>query len=452
MNETNILFQDKLGNYVERYGDLFMVHRRSNQEKVVQYMEGLFHEGKHNIERMNERIKSSNYHQLHHFISVSPWDHELVLDSVSKDLSVLFEQRAELTGLILDESGHRKRGKKSVGVSRQYLGSIGKIDNGQVCVLSALSQGDDVGMVDTRLFLPKEWTEDKKRCEKAGIPEEKQVYKTKPELALEMIKSNRSRVKYNWVGGDSLYGNSTVLRSGLQEMEQLFVMDTSSDLLFYLRDPQPYIPDSVSGKGRKKSKYVSDQKPLKAKVLKEQLKEAQWKSYTVRKGTKGPLIRKVAVIEIFLWRATRVTTAHVEQLRLIISCNTDGTEVKYSLTNDISLGKGKRLSDWGALYRQMQRYWVERGIQICKDSLGMTDYQVRGWRAWHHHMTVTIMALHYMLEEKVLHEVDIPLLSCPDIKFFLAQTLPKKATTPDQVWSLIQKRHQQRQNDLNRYK
>ena len=99
----------------------------------------------------------------------------------------------------------------------------------------------------------------------------------------------------------------------------------------------------------------------------------------------------------------------------------------------------------------MQRYWVERGFQDCKDSPGMTDYQVRGWRAWHHHMTLTIMALHYILEEKVLHENEIPLLSCPDIKFFLAQTLPKKATTADEVWSLIQKRHQQRQKDLNRF-
>jgi len=145
LNETNPLHHTKLGKYSNRYGALFKVHRRENKEKMHQYLEGLFHEGKHNIERMNERIESSSYHQLHHFISVSPWDHDVVLASISKDLSVLFEDRAELTGLILDESGHRKRGKKSVGVSRQYLGSIGKVDNGQVAVFAALSQGDDVG-------------------------------------------------------------------------------------------------------------------------------------------------------------------------------------------------------------------------------------------------------------------------------------------------------------------
>lgn len=400
---------------------------------------------------MNERIEKSKYHQLQHFISKSPWDHRPVLRKVSKDMSDLFETRAELTGLIIDESGHRKSGKKSVGVCRQYLGSIGKVDNGQVAVFVALSQGDDVGMVATRLFLPKEWTEHKGRCKKAGIPKEEQSYKTKPALALEMIRGMQGRVKHNWVGGDSIYGNSKALRTGLQELEALFVMDVSEDLLVYLEDPKPYIPKSRKGRGRNKSSYISDAKSLKVKDLKKELTNFQWKTYTVRKGTKGPLIRKVAVIEVFVWSAKRVTTANAEKLRLIMSCNEDGTEIKYSLTNDIALKNRQRLSDWGALYRQMQRYWVERGIQDCKDALGMTDYQVRGWRAWHHHITLTIMALHFMIEQKVRYEETIPLLSCPDIKFFLALNLPKKANGEQQVWNLIQKRHEQRQNDLNRY-
>ena len=452
MNEKLPLSSKGIKDYATYYGCLFKVHQRQNTEKAQQYLEGLFHEGKHNIERMNERIEKSDYQQLHHFISVSPWDHSPVIEAVSNDMSSLFEARPELTGLIIDESGHRKRGKKSVGVARQYLGSIGKVDNGQVAVFAALSQGDDVGMVDTRLYLPKEWTQDKVRCEKAGIPLNKQAYKTKPALALEMIKQMGDGVKYDWVGGDSIYGNSIELRKGLQELGQLFVMDVGENLLVYVEDPQPYIPVAKSGRGRNNSSYVSDYKSLKVKDLKANLTDSQCKTYTVRKGTKDPMIRKVVVLDVYVWSAKRVTTAKAEKLRLIISCNPDGSEVKYSLTNDTSLADQEKLSDHGALYRQIQRYWVERGIQDCKDSLGLTDYQVRGWRAWHHHMTLTIMALHYMLEEKVLNEKEIPLLSCPDIKFFLAQTLPKKANSPEEVWSLIQKRHEQRQNDLNRYK
>ena len=401
---------------------------------------------------MNERISGSEYQQLHHFISVSPWDHVPVIEAISADISKLFESRPGSVGLLLDESGHRKSGKKSVGVCRQYLGSIGKVDNGQVAVFAALNQRDEVAMVDTRLYLPKVWTQDKARCKKAGIPQDECVYKTKPELGLDMIKHMLGRVKYDWVGGDTIYGNSKVLRQGLQLLNQLYIMDVSEDLFVYLQDPQPYIPVSKPGKGRKKSSYVSDLKPVKVKALKEELTGEEWTTLKVRQGTKGALIRKVKVIEIFVWSAKRVTTANAEKLRLIMSCREDGTELKYSITNDISLEQEEKLSDQELLYRQMQRYWVERGIQNCKDALGMTDYQVRGWRAWYHHMTMTIMALQYMLEQKLLHQNEIPLLSCPDIKFFFALNLTPKATTPDQIWSLIQKRHEQRQNDLNRYK
>lgn len=426
------------------------MYRRSNKEKAKQYLEGLFHEGKHNIERMNERIANSDYQQLQYFISESPWDHQPVLSAVRQDISQLFEGRAELTGLILDESGHRKRGKKSVGVARQYLGSIGKVDNGQVAVFAALSQGDDVGMIDSRLYLPKAWTADKKRCKQAAIPESEQVYRSKGELALEMIRQMEGEIRYDWVGGDSIYGNSPHLRQGLQELQQLYVMDTSEDQLLYLEHPRPYIPASKSGMGRKKSSFVSELEPVKVKEILSSVPEEQWRTYTIRQGTKGPLIRQVIVLEVYLWKAKRPNTDKVEHLRLIISRNVDKSEVKYSLTNDVSLPQ-QRLSDWGALYRQMQRYWVERGIQDCKDSLGMTDYQVRGWRAWYHHITLTIMALHYMLEQKVLHEEEIPLLSCPDIKLFLALTLPRKASSQAQVWGLIQKRHEQRRADLRRY-
>ncbi len=452
MNEHLPIQFTKIRDHCNRYGSLFKVYRRENKEKAGQYLEGLFHEGKHNIERMNERIADSSYQQLHHFISESPWDHVPLIRAIGTDISLLFEKKSTSVGLILDESGHRKRGKKSVGVARQYLGSIGKVDNGQVAVFAALNQGDEVSMVDARLFLPKVWTEDNKRCKKAGIPEKFRSYKTKPELGLDMIEGMLGKVCYDWIGGDSIYGNSKPLREGLQGHNLLYIMDVSEDLYFYLEDPNPYIPASKSGRGRKKSNYVSDLTPIQCKDFRQKIEEEEWQTIKIRQGTKGPLVRKVKVIDIFIWKAKKATSPKREKQRLIISCNEDGKEVKYSVTNDISLAKKQKLSDKELLYRQMQRYWVERGIQICKDALGMTDYQVRGWRAWHHHMAMTIMALQYMLEQKVIHEKEIPLLSCHDIKFFFALTLNRKANDPDQVWSLIHKRHEQRQSDLNRYK
>ena len=401
---------------------------------------------------MDERVAGSDYQQLHHFISESPWPHKPVLHSVGRDISELMSHRAELVGLIIDESGHRKSGDKSVGVSRQYLGSIGKTDKGQVGVFAALSQGDDVGMVDVRLYLPKEWTDDTKRCAKAGIPASEQVFKTKPKLALEMIEEAEGIIEYNWVGGDAAYGESSELRHGINALGKIFVLDIRGNHHVYLNHPRPYIPDGPAGQGGIKNTYKSDEHEVKVRDLFNTLPDPQWKTYTYRQGTKGGKIRQAVCLKVFIWSKRRAKTDVVEELRLIISREEDGSEIKYSITNDVDQADYQPLCESSLLYRQMQRYWVERAIQDCKDTLGMTDYQVRTWRAWHHHITLTIMALQYMLEQKILHEESIPLLSCPDIKFFLAMNLPRKATSEQQTWDLILKRHELRQKDLNRHR
>ena len=417
-----------------------------------QYFTGLFHECKHNIERMDERTEGSDYQRLHHFISESPWPYKPVLQAVGRDISEMLHQRGEPVGLIIDESGHRKSGDKSVGVSRQYLGSIGKTDNGQVGVFAALSQGDDVAMVNTRLYLPKEWTDNKKRCDKAGIPPQDQAFKTKPKLALEILKESEGVIDYDWVGGDAAYGESTELRLGISALGKIFVLDIRGNQAVYLHDPKPYIPDGPAGRGGIKNTYKSDEQDIKVRDLLKTLPAPQWKTYTYRQGTKGGKTRQVVCLNVFIWNKRRAKNDAVEELRLIISREVDGSEIKFSVTNDVTPVGHQALSDCSLLYRQMQRYWVERAIQDCKDTLGMTDYQVRTWRAWHHHITLTIMALHYMLEQKILHEEHIPLLSCPDIKFFLAMNLPRKATSEQQVWDLILKRHDLRQKDLERYR
>ncbi len=401
---------------------------------------------------MDERTAGSDYQQLHHFISESPWPHKPVLQAVGRDIGTLLSQRAEPIGLMIDESGHRKSGNKSVGVSRQYLGSIGKTDNGQVGVFAALSQGDDVGMVDVRLYLPKEWSDDKKRCDKAGIPREEQVFKSKPRLALDMIEQAVGLLHFDWVGADAAYGDATELRQGISKLGKMFVLDVRGNQRVYLNHPKPYIPAGPAGQGGIKNTYKSDEQDVMVRDLLKTLPPAQWQTDTFRPGTKGGKTRQVICLNVYIWNKRRAKTPEVEALRLIISRQEDGSEVKYSVTNDIHQADYQAHSESSLLFRQMQRYWVERAIQDCKDTLGMTDYQVRTWQAWYHHITLTIMALHYMLEQKIIHEEHIPLLSCPDIKFFLAMNLPRKVATEDQTWQAILKRHELRQKDLDRHR
>ena len=154
---------------------------------AFQYCKGLFQAQKANIERMCERVVDSEYHQIQHFISESPWDWRMAYNDVATGISdAMAEAEAGKVGLLIDESSHLKKGTKSVGVCRQYSGTIGKVDNCQVAVYGGLSAQNYYGLVDAALYLPSEWTDDKKRCDKAGIPKEFRTYKTKPQLATEI--------------------------------------------------------------------------------------------------------------------------------------------------------------------------------------------------------------------------------------------------------------------------
>jgi len=197
---------------------------------------------------MAERIPDSNYQQLQHFISESEWDAKAVMKDVARKTNQSLESLSGEKGLILDESGNEKAGEKSVGVTRQYIGNVGKVCNAQVGVYAGLSRGDKISLVGTKLYLPKEWTQDKKRCEKAGIPQPDQKYRTKPELGLEIIKELEGEIEYDWIGGDSVYGNSVDLRKSLRELGKAFVMDVGEELQVCLEKPEPYVPKSGNGK------------------------------------------------------------------------------------------------------------------------------------------------------------------------------------------------------------
>ncbi len=401
---------------------------------------------------MVERIPGSDYDQLQHFISESPWDSFAVMESVSEKVHTTLSTAAEgiedktcSLGLLLDESGWEKSGKKSVGVGRQYIGQVGKVANGQVGVFAALSNGDQVGLLQSRLYLPKEWTMDKKRCDKSGVPKADQVYRTKPELAIKIIETLPPRVCYDWVGGDCIYGNSLTLRRYLYAKKQAFVLDVGEELGVYLTLPQLYIPAKKDGRGRTPSNYVCDTAPVLLKNLITQIPPEKWETITHRQGTKGPLIRKATILDVYIWKTER--GEDIEKLQLIISTETDGTEIKYSVCYQ---PQGK-MSLQVALFRQMQRYWVERAFQNVKEQLGLHQYQVRSWKAWHHHIALTLMALHFILQIQKENQPEMPLLSVPDIKMVFAKKLLNKLNSDSGIIDALTLRHFKRQVDLDRF-
>ena len=260
-----------------------------------------------------------------------------------------------------------------------------------------------------------------------------------------MVRAARKQgIQYQWVGGDGLYGHDSKFRSALDAAGEHAVLDVHEDETGYLEEPPPSIPEKTSNRGRTPTRARVDLTGTTVKVVAQTLTDNDFKACCFRQGTKGGKWRQVAVIDGSPWNRE---AAMARSERLVVSRPLDHTDVKYSLTND----RAHRYRWEELLYQQMQRLWVEHRLKDAKREVGMAEYHVRTWRAWHHHLTLTMLAVLCMLQQKDLHQEGTPLLSCRDIRFILAQTLPQRVVSKDDLLDVIKQRHQRRQYDLDRY-
>jgi SRSO17 transposase len=389
------------------------------------------------MDRMAEVVPDSKSRNLQQFLTHSKWDARSVIDHVARDANQFLgdEQRA---GLLIDESGFAKQGPMSVGVSRQWLGRLGKVDNGQVAVFGVLSRDRFAIPVDVKLYLPKKWTEDPKRCEKAGIPEAERVFRTKEQLALEIVSHARQNgLRYGWVGADAGYGKGPGFCLELDRMGERFVVDLHSDFPIYLEDPRPYLPEKTSRKGPKFNRYRTDASIIEVKAAVEGLKLCEQPVLKLRDTTRGPLKVRALRFPVYVW--DREASQACRFFLLATQILGPKAETKISLSNAPETMKLKTLA-----WMQLQRYWVERAFEDAKSECGMADYQVRKWSAWHHHMALVMMAMLFMLNERVRHKDSYPLLSCSDIEELLSRFLPRRDVTREEVIRQLEYRHRKR--------
>ena len=401
------------------------------------YLQGLIHPGKKNMERIAERVTNSDHQSLHHFLSNSPWDERALIQQIGQEVDQHLGGHHD-SALLIDESGIAKKGAMSVGVQRQWLGRLGKVDNGQVAVFAALSCREHVQPIDTRLFLPESWTSDKPRCLAAGVPEDQIVAKTKQVLALEMVREARANgLRFNWVGADGFYGMDPFFLRELDSMGECFVVDVHRDQRVYLQEPKLYTPPAKKGRGRKPSRIKTDEPPIKVEAWAAQQPEDSWETIHLRKSTRGELFVQVLHRQVWLWDGVE---HEAKAWRLIVRRELDAPDdIKYSLSNANTIVSVERLA-----YMQGQRYWVERIFQDAKTHCGMADYQVRGWRGWHHHMALVMLAMQFHLEERLRQKETVPLLSLTDIIALLSHFLPHRAVNEDEVIRQIEERHKKR--------
>ena len=422
---------------IKRYQKHFQSKTRSVSEQAEIYIKGLAQADRKNMERMEECVVGADEQRLQHMLTNSKWDHRAVLDQVALEADKLLGGSPD-TGLIVDESGFAKKGSHSAGVARQWCGRLGKVENCQVGVFSALTRDHRTTLIDFRLYLPKKWTDDTVRCLKAGIPDEAIVFKTKSTHALEMVKEKRIQgIRFSWVGADGGYGKEPEFLRGLDNMGETFVVDVHKNQRIYLIDPKPQIPEPTSFKGKKPSKLQAQSNFVQVDSWAASQRESAWQRLVLRDGANGKLQVDILQRLVWLWDG-KEEKAH--RWHLIIRREIDSPKtIKYTLSNAKEEMPTIRLAKM-----QAQRFWVERSLQDGKSESGMADYQARKWMAWHHHMALVLMAMLFMLEERMRQSKVRPLLSCSDVEFILKSLLPKKISGPNDVLHQLDRRHRKR--------
>lgn len=436
--------------FLEDYNDIFKLQTIDNKRLAHIYTHGLFASKLRNIERIDERIVKSEYDQLHHFISNSPWSSRELIDRIAirsfdflQHSSIKTEQPL---GCYIDESSFAKKGDKSVGVGWQYLGSKGKVDNGQVAVFSAFGSAQNCALVDCRLYLPRDWIEDPERCNKAGIPEDQRKYKTKIELALESVEHlDKMGLSPDFYAIDALYGNSMHFMNTLELTGKTVLGRIRSNFQCYLEKPHFYPPERKSGRGRPPIKMCTQTKAFSVQAVQKKSKEEDWQRVEVRDTEKGKLY--LDIIHKKIWVRCQNTNKTFERELLITKENEEG-KIKYSYTLVIPAG----CTDLQRLVQMdRQRYWIERSFQDAKNQVGMDEYQVRKYDGFYHHMSLSMLAYLFLTEQRMQFGENVELLSCADIKKFLEFLIPNKAATLEDLYIQMWVRHKKRRASTESY-
>ena len=276
------VFQDFHAYFAALFG------RRETRDHSRQYLQALLVQSgeRRNAENLSETVPASA-RAMQRFLTESPWDDDAVIGRLQEYLAPRLGHPEGVW--VVDGSDFPKQGVKSVGVARQYCGRLGKVANCQAGMFLAYVSPLGRALVDKRLYLPESWTADQDRCEAAGVPEERQGYRSKTQLALEMLEGalERGHLQAGWVAGDDAFGISPSFREGLAALGMRYVLDVPAGFTVWPEELEWTRP-AYQGRGApRKPRLVGGQRRTMAERSAE-LPEEAWREITVAEGSQGP--------------------------------------------------------------------------------------------------------------------------------------------------------------------
>jgi SRSO17 transposase len=372
--------------------------RTEARRRSGQYLRGLLVQqtDRRNAENLAEAVAGATPRALQRFLTDAPWRHEPVLAALQGYLGDRLPPRAPAEGLaadgvwIVDDTGFAKQGTHSVGVARQYSGTLGKVGNCQLGVFLGYATARGHALVDARLYLPRAWTDDPARCRRAGVPEDVLAagYQSKAELALAQLRRARAggALVGRWVTADEAYGQVPAFRDALDAEGYWYVVEVPATTPAF---PKPARTTTVRlGPGAPRRRVEVAPAAQTVQALGAALPARRWTRRTVADGAQGPRTHEFATLRV--WESRDGAPGRATWL--LLRRNPDGSELKYHLSNAPPTTSPR------ALARVSARRWpVETEFQQGKGEAGLDEYEVRSWRGWHHHVTLALLASAFLL-------------------------------------------------------
>jgi SRSO17 transposase len=343
-----------------------------------------------NVERKNIASIASRFGQsrlpLQGFIGWDAWDDAPLREELRGQIRRHLGQGDGV--LVFDPSGFPTSGRESVGVARQWCGRLGKVENCQVAIYLGYVSRKGHTLVGTRLSLPKAWTKETARLDKAGVPKTSRAYRTRHQLVLEMLADHSASLPHRWIAGDDEMGRPAWFRRRLAALNERYLLAVPSNTA--IRDLETALPE-YGGKGRRPTRPWHS-----VQAWSQALDANAWQRLDVRDGAKGPLVVEIVKRRVVA-RNHRRQQGDEELLAVIRYRDRDQDKV---VKVDYYLSNADPETPLGELARVAKaEHRIEECLQRSKSEAGLADYEVRNWTGWQHHQTLSFLATWFLVRE-----------------------------------------------------
>jgi SRSO17 transposase len=410
-------FSKELTKYMKQFAPAFQRVEQRQQSRT--YVHGLLGNAmRKNVEQIALGL-GENVRSLQYFVGQSKWEVEPV---IAVHQGLIGETLGEEDGVaLIDESSTLKQGEDSVGVTRQYCGSVGKIANGQVGVYLGYTSRTGYSLIEGQLFMPEKWFEEghTERRQACGVPEDL-TFKTKPEIGLELLQKavQRGNLSFAWVAADELYGDSPTFRDGVATLGKWYFTEIKANTPIWRTRPKVHVP-RWKGRGRHPTRLRlchPQQHPIQVKQLTRKIPKQDWVQAVIKEGSQGPIVCEFAFLRVIESRANLPAT----ELWLIVRRNVDDRSmIKYYFSNapaKTPLSEFVRISG--------MRWPIQTIFEEAKGEVGLDHYETRSWLGWHHHMLLVALAHHFLVRLRIHFHQKAPALTIYQVRLLLSCVLP----------------------------